>query len=150
VTKALNAELRHVIFAKGMRSITDIVAAEKEMFDKVWYGRSDNDPASAHPHLDPAMIDQILAARRRVEESYGYDVGQPGDQFEPGADPFPRPLVPDCGECRPEGHQGTLRYVRGGAVGIRWQGPRDFIIVAREGSASYVGGRKQGACPAVF
>jgi hypothetical protein len=60
----------------------DIVAAEKEMFDKVWYGRSDNDPASAHPHLDPAMIDQILAARRRVEESYGYDVGQPGDQFE--------------------------------------------------------------------
>lgn len=75
---------RHAIFADGMRSIPDIIAAEKEMFDKVWYGRSEKDPASAHPHLGPAMIDKILAAQKRVEETYGYDEVQPGDQFEWG------------------------------------------------------------------
>jgi HJR/Mrr/RecB family endonuclease len=75
---------RHAIFADGMRSIPDIIAAEKEMFDKVWYGRSEKDPASAHPHLGPAMIDKILAAQKRVEDTYGYDEVQPGDQFEWG------------------------------------------------------------------
>lgn len=67
-----------------MRSITDIIAAEKEMFDKVWYGRSEKTPAQAHPHLGPAMVEQILGAQKRVEGTYGYDEVQPGNQFEWG------------------------------------------------------------------
>ena len=75
---------RHAIYAEGMRSIADIVAAEKEMFDKVWYGRSEKDPAQAHPHLGAPAIEVILAAQKRVEDTYGYDNVQPGDAFEWG------------------------------------------------------------------
>lgn len=75
---------RHAIFAEGMRSITDIIEAEKEMFDKVWYGRSEKDPAQAHPHLSAEMVEQILLAQKRVEDTYGYDNVQPGDQFKWG------------------------------------------------------------------
>lgn len=75
---------RHGIFAEGMRSITDIVTAEKEMFDKVWYGRSDKDPAATHPQLGPATVERILAAHKRIEDNYGYDEVQPGDPFKWG------------------------------------------------------------------
>lgn len=75
---------RHGVFAEGMRSITEIIAAEHEMFDKIWYGRSDKDPATAHPQLGEATIRQILVAQKRIEDSYGYEAVQPGDPFEWG------------------------------------------------------------------
>lgn len=65
-----------------MRSVTEIIAAEKEMFDKVWYGRPEKNPAAARPQLDNNLVEQIVAAQKRVEDAYGYDEVQPGDQFD--------------------------------------------------------------------
>ncbi|MER6479884.1 PIN domain-containing protein [Streptomyces filamentosus] len=69
------------------RSLSDIVAAEGEYFDKIWYGRSlrhDTEDGRINPDLSESLADTILEARRRIEEKYGADNLSPVDDWEWG------------------------------------------------------------------
>jgi hypothetical protein len=77
--------MKHDVFPEFMRTTAEILAAEREFFDKVWYVRSlihqekiargEDDPAS------PALQVIIDTARRRVEDTYGVDNVGPWDDW---------------------------------------------------------------------
>jgi hypothetical protein len=62
--------VKHDIFPEFMRTTAEILAAEHEFFEKVWYGRS-------RIFDDPAGVQ----ARKRVEDTYGADSLGPWDDF---------------------------------------------------------------------
>ncbi|CAN5758643.1 hypothetical protein BH09ACT7_BH09ACT7_18380 [soil metagenome] len=72
----------------GTRGLDEILAAEREMFDRVWYDRS---MLHEHKALDEGNLDEAQRIRRiagpartRVEETYGVDNLGPYDKFEWG------------------------------------------------------------------
>ncbi|MFF2216507.1 hypothetical protein [Streptomyces antibioticus] len=73
--------------ATATRSLADVVAAEHEHFDKIWYGRSligDTKDGEINPEFSDALKAQIGSARRRIEEKYGEDNLPPVDDWEWG------------------------------------------------------------------
>jgi hypothetical protein len=77
---------RHGIIAEEVRTLADILAAEQEYFEKVWYirklileekiERGESDP------LAPEIAEQANAAMRAIEERYGLDNVGPWDDWE--------------------------------------------------------------------
>lgn len=80
-------EVEFIQNATETRSYADILSAEREYFDKVWYGRSiihDDAGEQANPNLSDSLKANILAARRRIEEKYGGENLPPVDDWEWG------------------------------------------------------------------
>jgi hypothetical protein len=75
-------------FAEDPRRLDEILAAEQEMFDRVWYDRSMFHEQKALDDGDDAEVKrerQIAgSARARVEETYGVENLSPYDKFEWG------------------------------------------------------------------
>jgi len=78
----------HEIFIQGMRTSAEILAAEQEFFDKVWYVRSlirdEKVEAGERDEASPELRKTIMAARTRVEEKYGRDNVGPWDDWHWG------------------------------------------------------------------
>ena len=72
----------------GARGLEEILAAEREMFDRVWYDRSLLHEQKALDTGDEAEAERIRQiagpARDRVEQTYGADNLGPYDKFEWG------------------------------------------------------------------
>ncbi|MFE2466557.1 PIN domain-containing protein [Streptomyces mirabilis] len=66
------------------RSLADILAAQEEYFDKIWYGRSLIREDEATPGISESLKRTILAARRRVEEKYSPQELPPVNDWEWG------------------------------------------------------------------
>jgi hypothetical protein len=66
------------------RSLADILTAQEEYFDKIWYGRSLIHEDGAKPGISDSLKRTILAARRRVEEKYTPDELPPVNDWEWG------------------------------------------------------------------
>jgi len=80
-------EVEFIQNATETRSLADIVTAEHEHFDKIWYGRSlirDTEDGQINPEFSDALKAQISSARRRIEEKYGVDNLPPVDDWEWG------------------------------------------------------------------
>jgi hypothetical protein len=73
--------------ASETRSLTDILAAEQEYFDKIWYGRSlmrDTEDGQIDPQLSESLRQTIASARERIEAKYGKDKLPPVTDWEWG------------------------------------------------------------------
>ncbi len=72
-------------FQEEPRTLVEILEAEREYFDKVWYGRSlgSKEEGEADPVPD-SVAAQRAAAMRRIEERYGLDNLGPWDDWEWG------------------------------------------------------------------
>ena len=72
---------------KGFRNMQEILKAEEEFFDKVWYGRHkllETMVESGRRKVDPVIWQEALDAARRIEEKYGKEQLGFLDDFEWG------------------------------------------------------------------
>jgi hypothetical protein len=80
-------EVEFIQNASETRSLTDILAAEQEYFDKIWYGRSlmrDTETGHMNPILPDTLRQTIISARDRIEAKYGKDELPPVTDWEWG------------------------------------------------------------------
>ncbi|MDO8637176.1 MAG: hypothetical protein Q7R34_13260 [Dehalococcoidia bacterium] len=71
----------------GLRSMREILEAEEEFFDKVWYGRHKSLELmveSGRKEVDPKIWQGALKAAKKVESKYGKKQLGPRDDFEWG------------------------------------------------------------------
>ncbi|MFJ9475465.1 PIN domain-containing protein [Streptomyces mirabilis] len=66
------------------RSLAEILAAQEEYFDKIWYGRSLMHQDEISLGISDSMKRTILTARRRVEEKYAAEELPPVSEWEWG------------------------------------------------------------------
>lgn len=69
------------------RSLADILAAEKEYFDKIWYVRSlmrEGETGQINLDVSDSLKETIHSARRRIEEKFGVANLPPVDDWEWG------------------------------------------------------------------
>jgi hypothetical protein len=69
----LDVAFRHDVQTETLRRVSDILAAETELFDRLWYGRKPHDDHIPED-WDPEIVKGMLEAKRRVEEEYGQDL----------------------------------------------------------------------------
>jgi len=72
---------------KGFRNMREILEAEEEFFDKVWYGRHkllETMVESGRRKVDPEIWQEALYAAGRIEEKYGKEQLASWDDFEWG------------------------------------------------------------------
>jgi hypothetical protein len=65
---------KHNVTEAPIRSVKQILAAEQEFFDRIWYDRSlvhDQKDKEAGRKMDPKLRKVVLAARAKVEAKYG-------------------------------------------------------------------------------
>lgn len=60
---------QHGISLSTLRPVAEIIAAENEMFEKVWYGRKPPEGASYERLLDPEIEKGMRAAMTRWRRS---------------------------------------------------------------------------------
>ncbi|MEV5877511.1 PIN domain-containing protein [Streptomyces sp. NPDC052101] len=80
-------EVEFIQDASETRSLSDILAAEQEYFDKIWYGRSlmrDTEEGKINPELSDSLRQTIASARERIEAKYGEDELPPVSDWEWG------------------------------------------------------------------
>lgn len=68
----LEVAFKHNVEVSSLRRVSDILAIESELGDKLWYGRKppdDNVPNDWDPHL----VEGMLAAKRLMERQYGLE-----------------------------------------------------------------------------
>lgn len=68
----LDVAFRHDVQTETLRRVSDILAAEAEVSDRLWYGRKPHDDAIP-ADWDADIVQGMLEAKRRMEEQYGYD-----------------------------------------------------------------------------
>lgn len=66
----MDIALNHDVHTSTLRRVSEILAAQSELGDKLWYGRSSS-PDEDVSHLDPKIVAGMRAAQRRMEEQYG-------------------------------------------------------------------------------
>ncbi|WP_073964475.1 PIN domain-containing protein [Streptomyces sp. CB02460] len=69
------------------RSLADIIAAEEEYFQKIWYGRSlirESEAGRPNPDIPESLTGAVMAIRRRIVEKYGAANLPPVDDWEWG------------------------------------------------------------------
>jgi hypothetical protein len=76
---------KHGIIAEEVRTLAEIIGAEQEYFDKVWYVRKlireeKVEHGEAEP-LSPELAAQVEAAMRAIEERYGAENVGPWDDW---------------------------------------------------------------------
>jgi hypothetical protein len=87
LTSGKDELLQKYLVLEGLRDENEIIAAEQEFFDRVWYDRKlvleeRIDQGSAK--VDPEIWKRAQEVMREVEERYGKDQLGPYDKFEWG------------------------------------------------------------------
>jgi hypothetical protein len=70
----LDVAFRHDVQTETLRRVSDILAAEAELFDRLWYGRKPHRDAPDPDDLPPDIVAGMRAAQREVEEKYGIEL----------------------------------------------------------------------------
>src|ERR1035437_4254107 len=78
----------HQLFREDMRLQPEVLAAQQEHFDRLWYYRSThgkagglNDPIDTYAQK---LCAQVVAARARIEAAYGKETLEPLNEFDLG------------------------------------------------------------------
>jgi hypothetical protein len=66
-------EVEFLIGEEEPRTLAEIVEAEQELFDRVWYVRSIVHYGAENEELPEDLRERVLAARKRVEDKYGHE-----------------------------------------------------------------------------
>jgi hypothetical protein len=105
---------KHGIIAEEVRTLAEIIAAEHEYFDKVWYVRKlirEEKVASGEVEpLSPALAAQVEAAMRAIEKRYGAENVGPWDDWTWGTSTAS--LLPYAGYLAASGTFSTHRPER--------------------------------------
>ena len=79
---------KHGVIGEEMRTLAEIVAAEQEYFDKVWYVRKlileEKIKRGEHAPVPPEIAKQAHAAMRAIEQRYGAENVGPWDDWDWG------------------------------------------------------------------
>ncbi|WP_155993197.1 hypothetical protein [Nocardioides sp. URHA0020] len=71
----MDLAFRHQVETSALRRVSEIMAVEHELFDRLWYGRSEASIGDERPEGYSAEIwATAQAAARRTEEQYGVDL----------------------------------------------------------------------------
>jgi hypothetical protein len=66
---------KHEVEMSALRRVSEIVAAEHELFDRLWYRRSEAAVRDTRPEGYSAELwETAQAAARRIEEQYGVEL----------------------------------------------------------------------------
>ena len=75
LTDRMDLAFRHQVETSALRRVSEIMAVEHELFDRLWYGRSEASIGDERPEGYSAEIwATAQAAARRIEEQYGGDL----------------------------------------------------------------------------
>ena len=69
----MDVAFRHDVQTETLRRVSDILAVEAELYDRLWYGRSPSHDEEAPDGYSPEILEGMRAAQRRVEEQYGLE-----------------------------------------------------------------------------
>lgn len=69
----MDVAFRHDVETESLRRVSDILAVETELFDRLWYGRSAKLDKGLPERYTPEMSELARAGQRRVEEQYGIE-----------------------------------------------------------------------------
>jgi Restriction endonuclease len=70
----MDVAFRHDVETETLRRVLEILAAESELFDRLWYGRSPNLDHGPPDGWSRELFESARAAQRRIEEQYGAEV----------------------------------------------------------------------------
>jgi hypothetical protein len=70
----LDVAFRHDVQTETLRRVSDILAAEAELFDRLCYGRKPHRDNPDPEDLQPDIVARMRAAQREVEEKYGIEL----------------------------------------------------------------------------
>jgi hypothetical protein len=73
VEKNLDLAFKHDVGTSTLRRVSEILAAESELMDRLWYGRKPIDGDIDTRDWAAEIKAGVLAAKRRVEEQYGIE-----------------------------------------------------------------------------
>lgn len=71
----MDLAFRHEVETSALRRVSEIMAVERELFDRLWYGRSEAAVSRERPEsYSPEIWKAASAAARRIEEQYGTEL----------------------------------------------------------------------------
>jgi len=70
----MDVAFRHDVQTETLRRVSDILAVEAELFDRLWYGRKPHRDAPDPEDWSPDLVAGTRAAQREVEQRYGIEV----------------------------------------------------------------------------
>jgi hypothetical protein len=69
----MDIAFKHDVETSSLRRVSELLAAESELTDKLWYGRKPADDQPVPADWKPEIVSGMRAAQRRMEEQYGKD-----------------------------------------------------------------------------
>lgn len=69
----LDLAFRHDVQTETLRRVADILAAEAELTDRLWYGRKPGHDQPLPEDLSPELVKGMRTAQRQMEEQYGVE-----------------------------------------------------------------------------
>jgi len=73
VEKNLDIAFKHDVGTSTLRRVSEILSAESELMDRLWYGRKPADDDLAQRDLADDIKAAVIEGKRRMEEQYGAD-----------------------------------------------------------------------------
>jgi len=69
----MDVAFKHDVQTETLRRVSDILAAEAELTDKLWYGRKPGHDQPVPEDWVPEIVEGVRAAQREMEEKYGFE-----------------------------------------------------------------------------
>lgn len=69
----LDVAFKHGVSTEALRKVSDILAVESELTDKIWYGRKPSGDQEVPTDWAPDLVEGMRAAQRHMEEQYGVE-----------------------------------------------------------------------------
>lgn len=73
VAHHMDVAFNHDVHTSSLRRVSDILVAESELTDKLWYGRKPHRDDPAPQDWKPDVVAGMRAGQRRMEEQYGIE-----------------------------------------------------------------------------
>lgn len=74
LSERLDLAFKHDVEIETLRKVSDILKAEDELVDRLWYGRKPYDDDPQMREWEPETVEAVKKAKREVEAKYGQDV----------------------------------------------------------------------------
>jgi hypothetical protein len=71
ISKNIELAWKHGVSHSELRPLAEIISAENEMYEKVWYGRKPTEGSEQAASIDPKIKQVMLEAMRDIEAKYG-------------------------------------------------------------------------------
>lgn len=73
LTDHLDVAFNHDVGVGTLRRVSDLLAVETELTDKIWYGRKPSHDQPVPPDWAPELVEGMRRAQREMEKTYGVE-----------------------------------------------------------------------------